>query len=370
LYESLVKLSQKLIVSIYFLPAGQKSSIKEGNHMQFINGVKPSTKRSAQYIEEDNYNYLDLFDGTSGINEFEGKYFIIGDGMFLEYPTLAAAKQDWFGKSESELYEELVTEGALICSRSIAGYSQFEDYLFEGLYYRVWYDEDRTFKALTCSPSKRKMPTYDSEELIELPGLPKSLSSFTFPAELDCCTEIYSDEELYAFFLEEGTIRKTLFGYAEEGEAPEVSYIVEFNKEYFLATPCENSIEGRFSSSEMVLGVVDYATIGKEPFEEIDYLRIFSLDREANDDELDCIEDEGFYAWMEENAVYLGRFEQDEGISATYVPEVYELLDGFFVLDPNEMSVTGKYTSSESASIDANEVYTEYGGEDEEDYED
>lgn len=290
--------------------------------------------------------------------------------MFLEYPTLAAAKQDWFGKSESELYEELVTEGALICSRSIAGYSQFEDYLFESLYYRVWYEEDRTFKGLTCSPSKRKIPTYDSEELIELPGLPKSLSSFTFPAELDCCTEIHSDEELYAFFLEEGKIRKTLFGYAEEGEAPEVSYIVEFNKEYFLATSCENSIEGRFSSSEMVLEVVDYATIGKEPFEEIDYLRIFSLDREANNDELDCIEDEGFYAWMEENADYLDSLEQEEALGATYVHEVYELLDGFFVLDPYEMSVTGKYTSYESASIDANEVYTEYGGEDEEDYED
>jgi len=337
--------------------------------MQFNNGVKPSTNKSAQYIENENYNYLDLFDGISGINEFEGKYFIIGDGVFLEYPTLAAAKQDWFGKSEFALYEELVTEGTLICSRSIVGYSQFEDYLFEGLYYRVWYEEDRSFKSLTCSPSKQKTPTYDSEELIELPGLPESLSSFNFPIELDCCTEIYSDEDLYAFFLEKGEIRKTLFSYAEEGEAPEVSYIVEFNQEYFLATPCENSIEGRFSSLEMILEVADYATIGKEPFEEIDYPRIFCLDREANDDDLDCIEDEGFFAWMEENADYLDSFEQDEGMGVTYVHDVYGLLDGFFVLDPYEMSVTGKYTSYESASAATNEDFNEYGDEDKEDYE-
>lgn len=322
--------------------------------MPFSNGVIPSTNASARYIEDENYNYLNLFDGTSGINEFEGKYYIIGGDVFLEYPNLDAAKQDWFGKSEYEMYRALITEGVFICSRSIPGYSQFEDYLFEGLYYRVWYEDDRTFKGLACSPYKIKLPTFDSEQLVGLPGLPPSLSSFTFPPELDCCTEIHSDEQLYAFFLEEGEVRKTLFGYADQDEAPEVSYIVQFNGEYFLATPSENSIEGRFSSIDSVLEVADYASIGTEPCEEIDYPRIFSLARMADDEELDCIEDEGFYAWMEEHACYHDSFGQDDGMGVTYV---YELYDGFFVLDPYDMSVTGKYSSFESASLGLHALY-------------
>lgn len=334
--------------------------------MPFSNGVIPSTSRSARYIEEENYNYLNLSDGSSGINEFEGKYYIIGDGVFLEYPNLDAAKQDWFGKSEYEMYQQLITEGDYICSRSIAGYPQFEDYLLEGLYYRVWYEEDRTFKGLSCSPYKQKIPTFDSEQLVVLPGLPESLSSFTFPPELDCCTEIHSDEQLYAFFLEEGEVVKTLFGYAEEGSAPVVSYIVEFNKEYFLATPCESSIEGRFSSIDMILEVADYATIGEDPYEELDYPRIFSLDLVADDEELFCIEDEAFYAWMEGHADYLETFEQDEGLGMNHINHIYEFMNGFFVLDPYEMSVTGKYTSFERACVDAHVLY---GGrlEDEED---
>ncbi len=93
--------------------------------MHFSNGVKPSTTRLAEYIEEENNNYLNLFDGTSGINTSDDKYYIIGDGVFLEYPTLAAAKEDWFGKSESELYEELVKDGELLFSRSMVEHPLF-----------------------------------------------------------------------------------------------------------------------------------------------------------------------------------------------------------------------------------------------------
>lgn len=202
-------------------------------------------------------------------------------------------------------------------------------------------------------------------EMIQLPGLPESLSAFTFPVTLNEVTEIYFDEELCYWIFDEGEIRKTLFSSAEEGEIPEVSYIVEFDKEFFLVTPVELSVEGRFSSVEEVLAVATYESIGKEPFEEIDYVSACLLDREADDEEVDFIVDRGLFDWMEMNANYEGSYDQEEGTSETYSYDIYELFDGYFVLDPYERSVLGKFTSYESAHEGANEEF--FGDEEEED---
>jgi len=192
---------------------------------------------------------------------------------------------------------------------------------------------------------------------------------------MDEFVEIHFDADLCYWFLDEGEIRKTLFSSAEEGEIPEVSYIVEFNEEFFIATPTEHSIEGRFSSVEEVLQVADYATLGAEPYEEIDYFRVCLLDREANDEEVDYIADKGLYWWIKMNADFERTFEPEKGKRKGYTYDIYEFFDGYFVLDPNEKAVMGKYTSFVSASIGANELYEErledeYEYEDEEEYED
>ncbi len=217
------------------------------------------------------------------------------------------------------------------------------------------------------------MKDEENGALMQLPGLPASLLSFRFPSELDEFTEMHFDEELCYWFLDEGDIRKTLFSSAEEGQIPGVSYIVELHKDFFIVTPSEHSVEGRFSSVEVALEIADYATIGTEPYEEIDYFRVCLLDREANDEEVDYIADKGLYWWIKMNADFERTFEPERGKRKGYSYDIYEFFDGYFVLDPNEKAVLGKFTSFVSASIGANDLYEErledeYEGDDE--YED
>lgn len=284
--------------------------------MQFSYGVKPTTKVDKETIKAETESTRLLFNGKSGIYTYGHKYYIIGDKVFLEYEDLDSAKEDLFGERESEMFDQDEEEEALI-------------------------------------------------ELVSLPGLPASFASFTFPTVMDKFTEIHFDADLCYWFLDEGTIRKTLFSPTEEGEIPEVSYIVEFKKEFFLVIPVEFSVKGRFSSIEAVLEIANYASIGKQPYEEIDYVTACQLDRKANDEEIDYIDDRGLTDWIEMNANYEGSFEQDEGLEELCTYDIYELLDGYFVLDPDERSVLGKFTSYESA-IDG--AIDEYG--DDEEYED
>lgn len=221
--------------------------------------------------------------------------------------------------------------------------------------------------------SEQNMEDDEIEEMIQLPGLPENFSSFTFPAVMDEPTEMHFDADLCYWFLDEGEIRKTLFSSVEEGEIPQVSYIVEFNKEFFIAALSEHSIEGRFSSVEVALLVADYATIGREPYEEIDYFRVCLLDREANDEEVDYIADKGLYWWIKMNADFERTFEPEKGKRNGYSYDIYEFFEGYFVLDPSERAVLGKYTSYVSASIGASDLYEErledeYEGDDEEEY--
>ncbi|HKL60542.1 MAG TPA: hypothetical protein VJ863_11640 [Sphaerochaeta sp.] len=200
----------------------------------------------------------------------------------------------------------------------------------------------------------------ENEELgvvMMIPGLPPSLSDFTFPREMDRTTEIYFDQELCYWFLDEGEFRKTLFSSSEEGEIPEVSYIVEFKKEFFVVSPIEYSVKGRFSSIETALLEADYATIGKEPYEEIDYVKVCLLDRPANDGEIDYIEDAGLFDFLEVNADLDGSYEIEDETGEVYSYDIYELFNGFFVLDYDERSVLGKFTSFESAYTGAKEEY-------------
>jgi len=291
--------------------------------MQFINGKKPTIKVDAETVMAETQSNRILFDGHSGIYTYKNKYYIIDKDVFLEYTDLDVAKEDLFDERKSE----------------------------------------------------KNMDEDELVAMIELPGLPANLSVFTFPAVMDEFVEIHFDADLCYWFLDEGEIRKTLFSSAEEGEIPEVSYIVEFNEEFFIATPSEHSIEGRFSSVEEVLQVAEYATIGTEPYEEIDYFRVCMLDREANDEEVDYIADKGLYWWIKMNADFERTFEPEKGKRKGYSYDIYEFFDGYFILDPNEKAVMGKYTSFVSASIGANELYEErledeYGDEDENEYED
>ena len=287
--------------------------------MQYSNGFKPTTKIDPETIMQKGES--NLTNGHNGIYQYKGTYYLIGNDVFLEYEGLEDAKEDLFGEHDQQEDEPV--------------------------------------------------------DMIALPGLPASLSSFTFPSVMDESVEIHFDAELCYWFLDEGDIRKTLFSSSEEGQIPLVSYIVEFNGEFFIATPSEHSIEGRFSSVEEILQVADYATIGTEPYEEIDYFRVCSLDREANDEEVDYIADKGLYWWLKMNADFERTFEPEKGQRKGYSYDIYEFFDGYFVLDPNEKAVMGKYTSFVSASIGANELYEErledeyeYGDEDEEEYED
>lgn len=276
--------------------------------MQFSNGVKPSIKVDKETIKAESGSNRILFNGQSGIYTYGRKYYIIGEKVFLEYDNIDVAKDDLYGKRESEMFEPNAEEDAPV-------------------------------------------------EMIKLPGLPASLSSFTFPAEMDVSTEIHFDADLCYWFLDEAKFRKTLFSSAEEGEIPEVSYVMEFNKEFFLVIPVEYSVKGRFSSLEAVLEIADYASIGKEPYEEIDYVSVCLLDREASDEEIDYIADRGLTDWIEMNANYEGSFEQDEGMEELSPYDIYEFFDGYFVLDPDERSVLGKFTSYESALDGAMEEY-------------
>ena len=287
--------------------------------MQFNNGFKPSGKVDKETILADAGNNRILFNGHSGIYTYGKKYYIIGEKVFLAYENLEVAKEDLFGKREFEMFDETMEEDEL-------------------------------------------------GELIGLPALPASLSAFTFPSVMDEFTEVHFDADLCYWFLDEGVIRKTLFSSAEEGDIPEVSYIVELAKEFFLVVPVELSVKGRFSSIEAVLEVANYASIGQEPYEEIDYVSVCLLDREANDDEVDYIDDRGLTDWMETNANYEGSFEQDEGLEEVCSYDIYEFYDGYFVVDPDERSVLGKFTSYESALAGANDEYEDY--DDDDDYED
>ncbi len=46
----------------------------------------------------------------------------------------------------------------------------------------------------------------------------------------------------------------------------------------------------------MVLLSTDYISLGKEPYEELDYGKILSLDSEANDENPFCIKKEDFFS--------------------------------------------------------------------------
>ncbi len=86
---------------------------------------------------------------------------------------------------------------------------------------------------MTCTPYRQKLSTYLSKDEIELPWLPASLLIYTFPRELDCYVGAYCDDDLYAFFMQEGTVRKTLFCSEEERVSPIVNYVVELHNEFF-----------------------------------------------------------------------------------------------------------------------------------------
>ena len=284
--------------------------------MQFSNGVKPSSKVHKETIEAESVNNRILFNGKNGIYPYEKKYYIIGENMFLQYENLDDAKEDLFGERESEMFDPDLEEEVL-------------------------------------------------GEMLRLPGLPASLSAFTFPLVVGELTEIHFDADLCYWFLDEGTIRKTLFSAAEEGEIPEVSYIVEFAKDFFLVVPVESSVRGRFSSVEAVLQKTTYASIGNEPYEEIDYVSFCLLDREANDEEVDYIDDRGLTNWIEMHANYEGSFKQDEGLEDLCSYDIYEFMDGYFVVDPDERSVLGKFTSYESAFAGVGDEYYEDDEEEE-----
>ncbi|MFA6681595.1 MAG: hypothetical protein WCS35_06155 [Sphaerochaeta sp.] len=204
------------------------------------------------------------------------------------------------------------------------------------------------------------------EGMMKLAGLPASLSSFTFPVDKDKATEMYFDADLCYWFLDEGEIRKTLFSSAEEGLIPDVSYIIELEKDFFIVTPIEYSVKGRFSSVEAALLASDYAAIGKEPYEEIDYVKSCQLDRKANDEDVDYISDEGLFDFIERNAYFDGSYVQGEGLDEIKSYDIYEFYNGFFVLDYSEGSVLGKFSSFESAYAGAKEEYGDDGYEDDE----
>ncbi len=276
--------------------------------MQFNNGVKPTIKVDEETIKSEAGDSRILFNGQSGIYTYGHKYYIIGENVFLEYEDIDTAKEDLFGKREFDMFEQNMEEDVLV-------------------------------------------------DMIQLPGLPATLSSFSFPSEMDEYTELYFDEDLCYWFLDEGDFRKTLFSSAEEGVIPEVSYIMEYNKEYFVVSPIEFSVKGRFSSIEEALQVTDYAVIGTEPYEEIDYVSVCLLDRKANDEEVDYIADAGLFDFIEINADYEGSYEQDDGMNEICSYDIFEFFDGYFVLDYKERAVLGKFSSYESAFDGAKEEY-------------
>ncbi|MGB4407757.1 MAG: hypothetical protein WBI82_12920, partial [Sphaerochaeta sp.] len=182
-------------------------------------------------------------------------------------------------------------------------------------------------------------------------------------------TEIYYEADLCNWFLEEGQFQKTLFSSAEEGLIPEVRYVMEFNKEYFIVTPSEFSVRGRFSSIEAALLGTDYAVIGTEPYEEIDYVSVCLLDRTANDEEVDYLADAGLFDFIESNADYTGTYEHTDSSEETFYYDIFEFFDGYFVLDYKQRSVLGKFSSYESAYDGAIEEYGDYEDEEPEDFE-
>ncbi len=330
--------------------------------MQYSKGVKPTTTIDRDLIMVGNEADKILFNGESGIYTYEGKHYLIGDGVFLAYTDLSVAKADWFGKSEEEMWAQIREEGEFIDSFVDDETTLYEDYYCEGLYYRLHLQGE---KSVECS-----LQGWDEMDMMSLPSLPGDLSSFEFPVIRDTHTVIYFDEDLFNWFLDRGDIRKTLFSSVEEGEIPWVRYIVKLEEDFFIATPSEYSIEGRFSSVEEVLLVVDYATIGKHSYEEIDYVKACLLDRDANDEEVDFIADKGLYWWFKMNVPFEGNYIQQGGENQGTSYDIYRLLDGFFVLDAYERSVMGKYTSFESAYNGAKEEYEEYDDEDDYDEDD
>ena len=333
--------------------------------MQYSKGAKPATTIDRDLIMAENEADELLFNGDSGIYTYEGKHYLIGDGVFLAYTDLSVAKADWFGQSEEEMWAQIREEGEFIDSFVDDETTLYEDYYCEGLYYRVHHQGE---KNVECSHQG-----WDSMEeiaMMSLPSLPGDLLSFEFPVMQDEHTEIYFDEDLFNWFLDRGDIRKTLFSSVEEGTIPWVRYIVKLEEDFFIATPSEYSIEGRFFSVEEVLLVVDYATIGKHSYEEIDYVKACLLDREANDEEVDYIADKGLYWWFKMNVPFEGNYVQKEGENQGNSYDIYRLLDGFFVLDAYQRSVMGKYTSFESAYNGAKEEYEESDDEDDYDYDD
>ncbi len=334
--------------------------------MQFINGVKPTSSVDKETVRTENETDRIWFNGQNGLYTYKGNYYIIGADVFLEYADLEIAKLDWFGKSESEMWEEIRQKGELVDS---FGTEQvlYEEYYLHGLYYRIHHRLNKTVECYN-KPWSSILPVGELD-MVKLPSLPARFSSFMFPTLMDEVTEIYFDEGLCYWILDEGHIRKTLFSSAEEGEIPEVSYIVEFDRAFFKAIPAEYSIEGRFSSIEEVLSVTEYFTIGENPYEEIDYVKVCLLDRKANDEEIDYIADNGLYWWIKMNAHFEGNFMPRQGMYKDFSYDIYHLYDGCFLLDANERSVLGKYTSFESAYNGAKEEFGEEGYEDDEEFE-
>lgn len=335
--------------------------------MKYSRGIIPTPTLDPDTIMREHGTNRTLFNGQSGIYSYEGKYYLIGEELFLEYRDLAVAKEDWFGKSEKAMWEQIKEEGECIDSFVAGGKALYEDYFFNGLYYRV---HNRLHTSVECSNKNwNTILPVEELEMMELPSLPQHLASFMFPVLMDEVTEIYFDEELCYHFLDRGEIRKTLFSSAEEGEIPQVTYIVEFDRAFFKANPSEYSIEGRYSSVDEVLSLTQYAFLGERAYEEVDYVAVCLLDRAANDEEIDYIADSGLYWWIKMNTHFEGNYVPASRDSDEESYDIYQLYNGFFVLDAYEQAVLGKYTSFESAYNGAKE---EFGDEEyeEEEYED
>lgn len=360
--------------------------------MRFNHGITPDS----EYIKPDilGKNEPKFYNGQTGIYESENKYFIIGKKIFLEYATISDAKEDWFGMPEAKLYELIRKEGDYMNEDS----SRFEVYEYKNKFYRV---HAEIAKIIRCTTKKSILENYSSQgnlvisnsdeveqvdsfiqssstanvdidarddwddmfgsfsdksttqnkrkyRMITLQGLPEKFKHYQFPFLQDEETITYCDEALFEWFSTNCIVRFTLLNemsnYLPKKRPPELKYIVEYEKEYYVLDPFELSVTGRYLYPEIAMEDFYHEEV-LEGLYEIDYVKYYGLDNEPDDLNSWYAIDDDLCSWITENGSCVSSYSIQEQMTGTFTYSVYELFGGCFVVDRFEDKVSGKYSS-------------------------
>ena len=335
--------------------------------MRFETGTAPNTEYNKSLILETvPPRFLNR---QSGIYLYKNQVFIVGPDVFLHYENLTTAKEEWFGCKEEELYATIKNKGKFLTDNNS---DRARIYLYNDTYYVLYRDlpiilRCNTHMDITRHDSPIPVESIDWDdpfpvtitttvrtgapyelEMIQEDTFPEQLKKFTFPYYQDEEIVEHSDYALWDWIFEHGTVHTTYksVGSTVSSEINiDLAYVILYEGSYYFLESFGSAIIGKFLYPEIAVYGSDYE-YSYEGLHEIDYIGEYRLDRTPDDESLWTISDENLVNWMREHADYETTFYCRTAFWE-FSLEVYAFLGGYFVIDPFEFEVRGKYKTYE-----------------------